>query len=128
MKFIKSGDLPFVPSSHEDQDKPGVVKRVLATKSDLQPGQTQMVNWARLSAGHSFEPHYHEDMQEMFVILSGDVELAVDGETFKLSAGDAVVIDPREVHQMWNHGQDPVDFLAFGISSEQGGKTVVVES
>jgi len=37
------------------------------------------------------------------------------------------VVDAREVHQMWNPGPDDVDYLAIGITSETGGRTVVVE-
>ena len=41
--------------------------------------------------------------------------------------GDAIVIDARETHQMQAIGADEVDYLVFGITLDEGGKTVVVE-
>ena len=42
-----------------------------------------------------------------------------------MTEGDAVIVDPREVHQMTNTGVLPADYLVFGISSQQGGRTVL---
>ena len=59
--------------------------------------------------------------------MRGEAEITVAGETVRLHRGDAVVIDPREIHQMRNVGPEEVEYLAVGISSEAGGETVVVE-
>ncbi len=76
MRIIRSNQVPLVPASHEDPNRPGVWKRVLAQRNDLLDGRVQMVNWAVLPAGHSFEPHYHQDMQELFIIVDGEVHMA----------------------------------------------------
>lgn len=131
MKVIRGDQIEFVPASHEDPANPGVLKRVLATKNQLLNGRVQMVNWARLPAGRSFQPHYHEDMQEVFIILNGTVTMQVsgddDGTLCELRPGDAVLIEPREIHQMSNLSKRDVDYLVFGISTEEGGKTVNAE-
>lgn len=127
MQLIRGSQLDFVPASHEDPEKPGVLKRVLATKNDLLKGQVQMVNWSRLPQGSSFQSHYHEDMQEVFVMLSGPVRMQVDDQAVELSAGDAILIAPREIHEMTNLSESDVEYLVFGISTEEGGKTVVVQ-
>jgi mannose-6-phosphate isomerase-like protein (cupin superfamily) len=44
-----------------------------------------------------------------------------------LRPGDAVRIDPREVHRMANPGLQDVQYVVVGISSGAGGRTVVVE-
>ena len=126
MKYVSANNSGFVPASHEEPNNPGVLKRVIATAADLQAGQVQMVNWARLPVGHSFNSHYHEDMQEVFVLLQGSVTMKVDNETVSMSSGDTVIIDSREIHQMTNVGTEPAEYIVFGISSQQGGKTVVV--
>lgn len=126
MKYVTANESGFVPASHEDPNNPGVLKRVIATAADLQPGQVQMVNWARLPVGHSFNSHYHEDMQEVFVLLKGTVKMTVDDQSVSMSSGDTVIIDPREIHQMTNIGAEPAEYIVFGISSQEGGKTVVV--
>ena len=126
MQVVRGSKIQFVPASHEDSKNPGVLKRVLAQKSDLIRGQVQMVNWSNLPKDSGFQPHYHEDMQEIFIMLGGPVSMRVDEETVELQAGDAILIDPREVHEMKNVSDGDVEYVVFGISTEQGGKTIVV--
>jgi mannose-6-phosphate isomerase-like protein (cupin superfamily) len=127
MKIIPFTVRPFVPAGHENPLSPGVLKKVLIEKADLRPGRVQMVNWASLGVGKRFARHYHEDMQEIFIIVQGNAEITVGTETAELRRGDTVVIDAREVHQMRNRGAEEVEYLAIGITSEAGGKTVVVD-
>ena len=126
MKVICGSEIELVAASHEDQSNPGVRKRVLASREDLLDGRVQMLNWAQLPSGSAFRPHYHEDMQEVFVILNGAVTITVDGTSYRLSAGDAIVVEPREVHQMRNDSNVNVEYIVFGITLDQGGQTVVV--
>jgi mannose-6-phosphate isomerase-like protein (cupin superfamily) len=128
MKQILFGDQEFVAAGHEDPVNPGVWKKVLLRRDDLQPGRLQMVNWARLPAGNTFAPHYHQDMQEIFIVLSGVARIRVGDEEARLTSGDAVLIDPLEVHQMWNDGQEDVDYIAIGIAGADHGKTILVHS
>jgi len=127
LRTIRSTDRAFAPAGHEDPQNPGVWKKVLLEKADFQAGHVQMVNWARLPGGNSFAPHYHEDMQEVFVIVEGTAELTVGTETVTLERGDAVLIDSHEVHRMSNSGPGDVEYVAIGISRGTGGKTVVVD-
>ena len=127
MRVIRGSEIEFVPASHEDPNQPGVLKRVLAKREELLDGRVQMINWARLPAGSAFRAHYHEDMEEMFIILSGQVDMTVNGQTQRLLAGDAISIAPREVHTMLNVTDQDLDYLVLGISTEAGGQTVVVE-
>lgn len=126
MKLVRGSAMQFVPASHENPNDPGCLKRVLAGRDDLIAGKVQMVNWSSLPVGKSFQAHYHEDMQEVFVLIDGHVKMHVDGQIVELAAGDAILIDPGEVHDMTNTGQNDVTYLVFGISSQQGGKTIVV--
>ncbi len=127
MKTIPFAYHSFVPAAHENPLSPGVLKKVLLAKADLQPGRVQMINWASLGVGKRFAPHYHEDMQEIFILVQGEAKITVGQETATLCRGDTVVINPREVHQMQNIGAETVEYLAIGITTEAGGKTVVVE-
>ncbi len=127
MRIIRGSEIQFVPASHENPDNPGVLKRVLAKRDDLIDGRVQMINWASLPAGSSFRPHYHEDMEEIFIILSGHVEMTVDEVRNELRPGDAIVIAPTEVHTMKNLTDQDLEYIVMGISTGQGGQTVVVE-
>lgn len=126
MKIAKSSSLDYVPASHEDPKNPGVLKKVLFTNKDLIKGQIMMVNWAKLPKGKSFRNHYHEDMEEVFIILTNQVRMTVDNKQAILQSGDAVVVPIKSTHIMENISSGDVEYLVFGIALEQGGKTVNV--
>lgn len=127
MKKIVFRDLPFIPASHEDPKDPGALKKILFDKMDFsRNGKIQMVNWAILKKGKSFAPHYHEDMDEVFIIISGKVRMRVDKEEEMLGKGDAVLVPIRAIHQMKNIGEMDVNYLVIGISLGKGGKTVTI--
>ncbi len=127
MRLIRASQQPFVPASHEDAQRPGVFKRVILQRDEVLAGRVQMINWARLPAGAAFRAHYHEDMEETFVMISGTCTMDVDGKTFALEAGDTLVVAPREVHSMRNTGSSQVEYLVIGVSLGLGGETVVVD-
>jgi mannose-6-phosphate isomerase-like protein (cupin superfamily) len=128
MNVVRFDDVPYVPAGHENPQAPGVWKKVFFTRDSFQAGRIQMVNWARLPGGNAFAGHYHEDMQEIFVILSGEVRIRIGDEEQTLRRGDAVLIGPGEIHQMWNEGRDDVEYLAMGVANGEHGRTVLTES
>jgi mannose-6-phosphate isomerase-like protein (cupin superfamily) len=86
-----------------------------------------MINWAHLPVGHAFRAHYHEDMEETFVIVAGYCVMEVDGKSVELRRGDTLIVAPGEVHVMRNLGDEPVDYLVVGISRGEHGRPIVVE-
>jgi len=127
MRIIRFNDREFEPAGHENPLSPGVLKKVLLQKADLQQGRVQMINWASLGPGKKFALHYHEDMQEVFILMEGEADITVGAMADTLRRGDTVVIDPREVHQMQNRTDKTAEYIAIGITSEANGKTVVLE-
>lgn len=143
MKIVRGSKLDQIPASHEDKNYPGCLKKVLVKKNDLIKGRVQMINWSTLLPNKSFKLHYHEDMQEIFIILSGKVEvqnsklkgqnhnLKLKGEKEEnqkaiLNFGDMVIIDEMEIHEMKNLTDKNVDYIAIGVARGIGGKTVNV--
>lgn len=127
MKIARFSDRNYIPASHEDPHRPGVLKKVLLQREDFSTGRLQMLNWSRMEVGQAFRPHYHEDMEEVFVMVRGQVEFKVGQETVELRAGDAVLVPMLTRHEMRNIGQEPVEYLVFGLTLDQGGKTINVE-
>jgi len=125
MKIFRLKDMEWVPASHESPQSPSVWKKVLLQKADLAEGRMQMVNWCRMEPEKAFRAHYHEDMEEIFIILKGQAKILIGGEEAELGEGDAVVIPPREVHEMKNVGGEDLEYLAVGISGGKGGKTIL---
>jgi len=126
MKIVRAAELKFITASHEDPESPGVFKKVMFRKDDFVDGKVEMINWALLPKGRSFAPHYHEDMQEVFIIIRGKAKVTIDEETGSLNQGDAVVIPVGSVHEMENIGTEDVEYIVVGISKGADGKTVVL--
>lgn len=127
MHIIHIDQKNFEPATHEDPDKPGVLKKVLFGKNELDPEcGLRMVNYAVIQTGEAFQNHYHETMEEVFYILSGKGEITVGDETQEISRDMAVIIPQKSTHVMKNTGRAPLVYLAFG-ASQQVGPTVVVE-
>jgi len=126
MKIVRSTELKFVPASHEDPKSPGVFKKILLRADDFVQGKIQMVNTALLPTGKAFTPHYHENMQEVFIIILGNAKITVDAEEATLGEGDTVVIPVGSVHKMESIGTEDVEYIVIGISKGTRGKTVVV--
>ncbi len=127
MKIIHLKNIPLVPASHEDPSNPGVLKQILFRKDDIPKGTIQMINWSTLLPGKTFQNHYHEAMDEIFMILNGSVSITVNNEVEKLTKGDAVIIPSTCHHAMTNMGNSSVYYIAIGIVSGEGGRTIVVK-
>jgi mannose-6-phosphate isomerase-like protein (cupin superfamily) len=126
MKIIRLKDLAWVPASHEDPKAAGVLKKVLLQKSDFIEGRPQMINWCSLKVGMSFRPHYHEDLEEVFILLKGNARVRLGDEQAELGRGEAVVVPPPLIHEMENVGDEEVEYIVVGVSGGKGGKTVNV--
>ncbi len=127
MKKIIFRDLPYLPASHEDSQNPCVLKKILFQKKDLHYGRKiQMINWAVLAKGKSFTAHYHEGMDEIFIIISGKAIIQIGGETDILEKGDCVLIPMKKVHVLKNIGNSQVTYIVIGITLGKGGKTRIV--
>lgn len=125
MRIVHISQRQFVPASHEDPDKPGVLKKVLFGSEDLDPEcGLRMVNYAVIQPGEAFQLHHHETLEEVFYILSGKALIKIDDEEAELGSDMAVVIPRTAKHWMKNIGEEPLVYLAFGASREMG-KTVV---
>ena len=116
MKVVRFSDIAQIPASHEDPKDPAVMKRILFRLGDLNDGRIQMINWAALLPGKTFAGHYHQDMQELFIMMAGGAIGIVREKEVTLSRGDALVVDPGETHQMKNPGNTPIEYLVIGIA------------
>jgi mannose-6-phosphate isomerase-like protein (cupin superfamily) len=55
--------------------------------------------------------HYHQVFEETYYLLKGQASLVIDGQAFVLSPGQSCLIMPGEVHQVFNHGAEDLEFL-----------------
>lgn len=127
MNIIRGGTIPNIPASHENPTDPGVLKKILLKKEDIPNGHIQMINWSTLLPHKTFQNHYHEAMDEIFIILNGHVKVTMNNEIETLTKGDAVVVPSTKHHTMTNMGDTPVHYIAIGIVVGEGGRTIIVE-
>lgn len=118
MRIIHLSDIPKVPASHEDPKVPGVLKQVLLRRDDIPTGRIQMVNWATLLPGRSFQPHEHRSMEEIYIMLSGTAILYIEKKEAVVRKGDTVVIPSKTVHSMTNTGSEPIEYIVIGVVCE----------
>lgn len=68
-----------------------------------------------IQPGKSSAPHFHKKSDESYLILSGVASMYIDQAQFDLEAGEAVLIEPMEVHQISNHRDTELTFLAVCV-------------
>lgn len=61
---------------------------------------------------------HHHDFFEVYFLLSGDVTYTIEGRTYHLLPGDMLVINPRELHQVFiQTDQSPYERYVLWITS-----------
>ena len=72
------------------------------------------VSLAKLQPSLSYEPHDHQDHEEVYYIISGTGHIQVGNETASFRDGDVIYIPSNATHSITNDGTEMVEFLAFG--------------
>jgi mannose-6-phosphate isomerase-like protein (cupin superfamily) len=57
------------------------------------------------------EPYAHGDSEELFVVLSGTVQLELGGEVFRLEHGDSIDYRSSTPHRASNAGDDLAEVM-----------------
>ncbi len=78
-------------------DQGGSVKHSLAYV-DIPPGKLS-------------PKHYHDSAEESYFMLQGTARMIVDDEEFTISKGQALLIMPGEVHQIFNDTDSNVELV-----------------
>ena|SRR5450755_3387992 len=64
-----------------------------------------------IPTGKSSQAHYHKVSEETYYILKGVGTMVVYAKEFQLYPGQACLIKPFEIHQIFNKGEDNLEFL-----------------
>ncbi len=63
--------------------------------------------------------HFHHQIEEMYVLLSGEAEFTVNGRTSVLKAPVAVPCKMGDSHAVHNHTDQPLKWLNFAVSKDK---------
>ncbi len=88
------GDILLIPTSHN-----AGLKRVLLSAKESGCAITQIAI-TDLKAGEVVKAHLHEDMQEGFYVLSGELDLALDGVIEHCKAEEFVWVECGTNHEL----------------------------
>jgi quercetin dioxygenase-like cupin family protein len=67
---------------------------------ELHHTTAQSLAEATLAAGQTTQRHYHRTAEEIYLVIEGEGELEVDGETTAVGPGDAALIPPGSWHEI----------------------------
>ncbi|GGD60771.1 cupin domain-containing protein [Paenibacillus nasutitermitis] len=56
-------------------------------------------------------PHWHPVLTETFSVLQGTMQFKIDDKETMAGPGSTVVVSPKQVHQFWKVGGDPLVML-----------------
>lgn len=87
-------DIEPVPTSHN-----AGVKKVLLAANESECPITQIAI-TDLKAGEIAEAHVHQDMQEGFYVLSGELDIVLDGEVEHCIAEDFAYVKCGNSHEL----------------------------
>jgi mannose-6-phosphate isomerase-like protein (cupin superfamily) len=72
------------------------------------------VSLAKLQPSLFYEPHSHDDHEEIYYIISGKGSIKIGKEVERFRDGDIIYIPEKITHSIINDGEEMVEFLAFG--------------
>ncbi|WP_375194202.1 cupin domain-containing protein [Sphingobium sp.] len=75
-----------------------------------------------LPAGATLERRAQADMSEVYYVISGTGEVALDEETAPVGAGDAVPVDLGEARAIRQTGSQPLELMVIGVARDLAAK------
>jgi len=87
---------------------------------DLNAEKTGLA-YHRIKPGQRGLAHRHENAEEVYVVLSGNGRVNLDGQVERLETMDAIRVSPT-VARAFEAGPDGLELLAFGPHHESDGE------
>ncbi len=109
MKRVSLSELSDQGVSHNT----AIRKKVMVQPGDI-PHLTNF-SQATFAPGQVAKAHAHSDMYEVFFVSAGNGTMAVNGADQDLSQGVCILVEPGDVHEVTNTGDEPLVLTYFGI-------------
>ena len=91
-------------------------RRLLSADALRQPGallQVVVVPPGSPPEGGHIPPHSHSTSVEVYVVTRGNCELIVNGARHEMRPGDIILMEPGDVHELTNYGNEGFELLVF---------------
>jgi mannose-6-phosphate isomerase-like protein (cupin superfamily) len=95
----------------------------------LGPGAFES-NWAffdhlLIPVGSTAGRHYHEVVDEVYLVIKGKGKVYVNDEWADVAYGDAIPVKAGEIHSLESSATEPLEVVIYGITLEKGKLDVV---
>jgi quercetin dioxygenase-like cupin family protein len=101
------------------QEGDGYRKNRLLTADDLrQPGALLQV--VSIPPGSHVPDHHHRTSIEVYHVLRGTCEIAVNDDLITIGPGDTMLMEPGDVHALTNTGDELFELLVFKTNAADG--------
>lgn len=121
MKISRKTDLPNMISNPKGEN----IQEILG----LAAGNAASHSLAEITIppGNASSQHFHKFSEESYLILSGEAIINIDGQELTLLPGEAVLIEPQEIHQISNRADNDLVFIAVCVPAWSPGDSYDVE-
>lgn len=109
---LNRGALPWRPAIHGGTGR--IASRHLWGPADCR-GAWTFIDHALLAGGSSLGYHYHDGLEESFVVLAGSGTLVGDGRTFAVGPGTVTWQAIGEPHGLHNPEPEALEFLRLAV-------------
>jgi mannose-6-phosphate isomerase-like protein (cupin superfamily) len=108
-KSLPSAGYPFEKLTAQTLASGAQVREVL--KGKLATGESIETHETTLPPGVMPHPPHHHVHSEMFLLREGNVELTVNGRSYRLGAGAVGFVHSNEEHSVKNVGSTPATYF-----------------
>ena len=107
MKVITIADISgIVPPDHYDMLSYRIVDPTIGAKA-------MGASLGRMEPSGKTGPHAHENAEQLFIILKGEMLMKTDRGEARLKSGQAAFIYPGEVHENYNVIGEETEYLVI---------------
>lgn len=108
MKIINAGSIKTT-AAHGD------VPRKALIKAGDSKTKLQTVNDAHLDSGQGFEPHVHEDCEEVYYFIEGEGIMTINGREIPVGEGICILVEAGESHGLKNTDKKVLRFITMRL-------------
>lgn len=113
-----------VKDYYADTDVPGEFRRL----TDALGTEQLALTLIRIPPHSDFEQgtgHYHEEVEEIYIITRGTLTMRFGDDIVKVAAGSAVWVAPKTPRSHRNEGDEPVDMWAVSRKIGRNDATLI---
>lgn len=110
------------------EHSPGVlIYKMIGRPENLGGTTKHSISCAVMQPNSSSRKHYHPENEETYYILKGKAKLIIDEKTYHVNAGDAILLEPSERHQIFAEGEENLEFMTITAPAWQPTSSVYLD-